>query len=32
MMTPVGTGNGPGGSPYRSAATPANGPSNDRTP
>jgi hypothetical protein len=32
MMTPVGTGDGPGGSPYGRATTPANGTSNNRTP
>jgi hypothetical protein len=32
MMTPVGTGYGAGGSSYGSAAAPANGTSNDRTP
>jgi hypothetical protein len=32
MMTPVDTGDGPGGSSYGSAATPANGTSDNRTP
>ena len=32
MMTPVGAGDSPGGSSYGSAATTANGTSNNRTP
>jgi hypothetical protein len=32
MVTPMGTGDSPGGSPYGSAATTAKGTSNNRTP